>query len=664
MPWKRTSLIFVAALLAVVFAQAQQGGKTQEDGTVNFTFDQVDVRTFVKIVGDMTGRRLVVDQNVEGKITVISPKIASKDVFPFFASILESVGASVVQEQGDVYRVVSIGPRTTKSAPVVGPDEQTPGEGIISKVIRLNYVNAGEIRKVLEPKVQGGKEGAIGAIESSNYLIITDTAANIARLERLVAEVDKPGVSRASEVITLKYAAAQDMADQLTRAMSGGTDPRVRRYSAPVAPGAASSDDTQPPVIVAAPHSNSILIVGNQAQLAELRKIIALMDVETPAGAGRLQAIFLQYIAAEDAAKSINNLIGKTTQAGPGGGVVKQPQTLSSGITVEPYAANNALLIDAMPKDFALISELVSKLDRMPEQVLVVVLIAEMSAGDNFNWSVDGLAMQSPAKIGQTVIQGSGTMRQDANVLMDAVQNSILPKGISVALAHGDTVASDGSVSFSYPALLNVDAYKEKGNFNVKANIPLWTQNNKEATASIVNNIPILKSTISGSGSTRDVIQNIDRLDVGIKLKVTPHINPAGEVMMMLSPRIDALVNPSSGSDSLAPTIASREITTTVTVPNGRTIILSGLIRSDRKKVERKVPILGYIPLIGWLFRHTEENEENTNLLVFVTPYVVKDFEAAQRLTDSWREITAIPATDVLGSSNRSSRAERDNDAK
>lgn len=651
MTGRGTILAFLAALSVSASSPAQDAVRTNAPPAgvsfekVNFTFDQVDVRTFVKIVGDMTGRRMVVDQNVEGKITVISPKIASGDVFPFFVSILESVGASVVQEDGGMCRVVAIGARTTKSAPVIGPDEDTPGVGIVTKVIRLNYVNAAEIRKVLEPKVQGGKDGAIGAIESSNYLVITDTAANIARLERLIAEVDKAGVSRATEVIQLKFAAAQDMADQLTRAMTGSPDARARRYAPPPVPGAGGTDSIEPPVIVAAPHSNSILVVGNQAQLAELKRIIAQMDVETPAGAGRLQAVFLKYIAAEDAAKSLNNLIGTRSQAP--GTAAKQPQTFASPITIEPHPANNALLIDAMPKDFELVRELISKLDQMPEQVLIVVLIAEVSAGDDFRWAIDGLAMQTPSGVGKTVIQGSGTLREDAGVLMNAVQNNVLPKGLSVALAHGDTIASDGGVSFSYPAMLNIDAYREKGKFNVMANIPLWTQNNREATASIVNNIPILKSTISGSGSTRDVIQNIDRLDVGIKLKVTPHINPTGEVMMVLAPSIEAVVDPGTGTDGLAPTIARREITTTVTVPNGRTIILSGLIRSDRKETERRTPILGSIPLIGWLFRHTVKAVENTNLLVFVTPYVVKDFETAQRLTDSWREVTAIPVSDA-----------------
>jgi general secretion pathway protein D len=164
-----------------------------------------------------------------------------------------------------------------------------------------------------------------------------------------------------------------------------------------------------------------------------------------------------------------------------------------------------------------------------------------------------------------------------------------------------------------------------------------------------VNNIPVLKSTIQGgSGTSRDVIQNIDRVDVGIKLKLTPHVNPSNEVCMVLNPSIEAILDTGSVSGTpFTPTIAKREVSTTVTVPDGRTIVISGLIREDRIQRVRRIPILGAIPLLGFLFRHTVDSVERTNLIVFVTPHVMSDAGAVQSATEAWSRKTGLSATNV-----------------
>jgi len=172
------------------------------------------------------------------------------------------------------------------------------------------------------------------------------------------------------------------------------------------------------------------------------------------------------------------------------------------------------------------------------------------------------------------------------------------------------------------PALLNIVALQSKGKMKILSNLPLWTQNNQQATVNIGKNIPLLKSTVSaGAGTARDYIENIDRVDVGIKLTVTPHVNPNNEILMKLNPCLEAIIEQSTGGKPFTPTIAKREVTTVITVPAGDTVIISGLIREDNVSQTTRIPILGSIPLIGFLFRHTTEAVERTNLLIFVTPH-------------------------------------------
>jgi len=619
------------------------------EAIVNFSFDQVDVSTFVKLVGDLTGKKFVMGEGVAGKITVVSPMISRDEVYPLFVSILEASGCSVIQE-GELYRVVPLPKRDTLVAPVVGAEETTPAEGIITKVIRLQTVSASELRKVLESKVGGGKTGAIGAIDETNHLLITDTAESIRRIEKIVAEIDKPGLNRVTEVVPLEFAGAEDIANQLNQAMAD-SDGRLPlgdaaalaaadlRSRLPAVPGTARTTGRRNLAVVASPHSNSLILVGTPAQIGELRKILKQMDVDSPAGRGRLNAVFLKYLAAEDAAKSISALLAKSeARSGTGG-----PQKLR--ISIESSAANNALIVDATPGDFDVVKKLIEQLDQAPEQVHIEVKIWEVSTTDGLDLGVQLAALQLPSKVGETVVQGSAVLTESANSLLNTIQNGIFPKGISISAAHGSGLDAAGNVVVDHPVFANVNAVRKNVKFRVLSETSLETQNNKEAAVSIVNEIPILKSTIAGgSGTARDVIQNIDRMDVGIKLKLTPHIIPGGEVQMVLAPSIEAVTDPGPTGTQFAPTIAKREVSTTVTVTDGKTIIIAGLTREDKTKVVEKVPVLGSIPLLGFLFRSTSDKVEKTDLLIFVTPRVVTATVAAEGVMKDWEQKTGFKA--------------------
>jgi general secretion pathway protein D len=231
------------------------------------------------------------------------------------------------------------------------------------------------------------------------------------------------------------------------------------------------------------------------------------------------------------------------------------------------------------------------------------------------------------------------------DTLMSQITSGTVPNGLTFGVAQGSYTDSSGNVVPYFPALINIIAIKSKGKFKILANIPLWTQNNQPANVTIGKNIPMLKSTVSaGTGTARDNISNIDRVDVGIKLAVTPHINPNREVLMKLNPSIEAILVESTGGVAFTPTIAKREVTTTLTVPDGDTIVISGLMREDTVASDRKIPYLGSIPLLGWLFHTKTESVERTNLLIFVTPHVSTNAASARALTDMIKSKTAFQA--------------------
>ncbi len=604
------------------------------ESTVNFNFDQVDVRTFVKVIGEISGRRFVVDEAVKGQVTVLAPRVPVAEAYPLSLKILESVGCTVV-EDGPVSRVVLLSARTVPSAPVVGVGMPLPLGGLVTRVIRLQNTNVADLRKVLE--VLSGREkggGSVGVLEASNLLIVTDTADNVRRLEQVVAEVDKTGAGSTSEVVALKHVDAADFVQQYNSA--AGTKERVMvRDGVPARAG-------RELVMLTAPQSNSLVLIGPAVEIADVKRILAQIDIETPSGRGNLHVLFLKYIGAEEASKSLNALLEKS--------VGKEPSKVTDRrrISIEASLANNALLVDASPMDFQLVKSLVLELDQMPQQVLIEVVIAEISADKSLDMGVELGALNAPSKVGDTVVQGASQLSDGAG-LMNNIQEGVFPRGITFALARGVRLNAAGEVVSGFPAALNINALQKQGKVRILSSVPLLAQNNKEASVSVVNNIPILKSTIQGgSGTSRDVIQNIDRVDVGIKLKLTPHINPSNEVCMALNPSIEAIIDSGATTGTqFTPTIARREVSTTVTVPDGRTIVISGLIREDRINQVRKIPLLGSIPLIGFLFRHTVDSVERTNLIIFVTPRVMRNDAVAQATTEAWSRKTGLYATNV-----------------
>ncbi|HHX97953.1 MAG: type II secretion system secretin GspD [Kiritimatiellia bacterium] len=579
---------------------------------VEFNYEQADIRLVTQIVGKITGKKFVLPDGITGQVSILTPRpIPVEEVYPLFLTMLESSGYAVVERDG-VCHITAL-----PGGPAF-PLGETAGEGLITKVLPLQHVSAQEVKKSLEGLVRGGREGALEVFLPGNHLIITDSASNVARVEELVARLDQPGAGNTIEIVPLKHASANEVADQL-RATFGATDSaanKINRHFQQVAggTGAMPTDFT----VVAAPQANSLILVGMPLQIAETRRIIEKMDIENPSGFGRLNAIFLKYLSAEEASKSLNALLAKAPAT--------EGAATARDIAIEPSVANNALLVDASAQDFEYVRRLVERLDVVPQQVLVEVLIAEVNLSQGLDLGVEWFGIDQPSGDGTG---GFGRTRYGENdSMMALLTNASFPQGLAMGIISGTFTGPDGRTYSQIPLYLRAVAGKR--DLKILSNIPLWAQNNLEASVSVVENIPILKSSVEGSGSSRDYIQNIDRMDVGIKLKLTPHVNPDREIQLDLNPSIESVVE--EGSDALryTPTIAKREVKTTVTIPDRSTVVLSGLIREDTAKITTKVPLLGDIPFLGALFRSTSDTKRRTNLLIFVTPRIVTELNMAE----------------------------------
>ena len=620
-------------LILAAAVPAHSASAPENDAYVNFSFDEADLRLVIKLVGEKTGRRFILDDRVTGAVTVVTPpRIPVEQIYPFLLTILHSRGYSVLERDG-IHHVVPLPARELPDAPVYGEHmDAREAQGVITRIVRVRHINVLELQRLLRPMVPGAEAGSLIAFGPTNHLVITDVAENIRRLEGIIAELDQEGAESSVEVVPLEHASADELARQLMAAMAGAETAgrRLSRHMEQIREGGAGQPGEA--LVVPAAHANSLLLVGAPLQIARLRSLIEVLDVETVSGYGRLNVIFLKYLNAEEAAESLNNLLTKSAE--------QEERTV---LSVEPSVANNALLVDASPRDFRILTDLVDRLDLPPQQVMVEILIAEVSMDTQLDIGFEWSAIDQPTRGSTTVIGRSTPGKEDT---LERILDGAFPEGLTLGIARGGTFEGPGGVMLPrVPFLLRAMAADR--DVKILSNIPLWAQNNMEASVSVVNNIPILESTIEGAGTARDIIQNIERTDVGIHLKVTPYVNPDNEVRMKLNPIIEAILDDDSSSDMrYTPTIARREVDTTVTIPDKATVVLSGLMREDKIQTVSKVPLLGDIPLLGRLFRRTGDRMERTNLLIFVTPHIVTDLKSAERLRDAMEQQTTIDRTE------------------
>ncbi|MGA0369660.1 MAG: secretin N-terminal domain-containing protein, partial [Kiritimatiellia bacterium] len=488
-----------------------RGQSAEDTPYVNFNFEQVELGTLISLVGEQTGKRFVVDSSVTGRVSVITrEKIPQPEVFPLFVAVLEGSGYTVVDRDG-TYHVRALRGEDPMEAPVLGVDRKLEGVGLVTRVIKLQHILATDLRPLLEPMVRQAEQGSLSAFAPTNHLIVTDTASNLKRIEELIAELDQPGQSTQLTVIPLKYASARELADQLTRSLIGAESSgrQISRRVQEVVAGAGNvpADFS----LVAAEQANSLIVSAGPLQLKRIQEMITQLDVPADSVAsGRLRAVFLNYLDADAAAKQLSSLLSQRTE-----------QDQRDRIAVEADVANNAVLVDASAMAFASVKELLEQIDRPQQQVMVEVMIVEVAQNNSLDLGVEWSAIDQPRDGSTTVVGRSRPGEVDA--INQLLTENVFPQGLTFGLARGTVTLPDGTQVARLPFLLQ--ALQGKRDVNILSHVPLRTQNNAEASVSVVNNIPILESLIEGgTGSDRDVIQNIERMDVGIKLTVTPQV--------------------------------------------------------------------------------------------------------------------------------------------
>ncbi|MCG2771278.1 MAG: type II secretion system secretin GspD, partial [Desulfobacterales bacterium] len=613
---------------------------------VAFSLEDANLSELVRVISQLTGRRFIFGGKVRDiKATVYSPqKVTVAEAYRAFLAILETNGLTVVPH-GRFLKIVESPGIVTQTTPVYAMGQPVPQEErYITRLYRVNNISADEVAKLLV-KFKS-KEGDISTYAPSGLLIITDTGSNVRRLLRLVEEIDVGGASNQIWVEPVHYATSSELATKLGEIFDVGGKGQP-------AEGGGGESDTRISKIMSEDRTNSLIVVATQPAYLRVLEVIKRLDVQQT-GDGDVHVLPLQHAMAEELATTLNNILSGMGTSAPGqrgrapaGGASGPPEGVFEGsLRITADQATNSLVITSSLRDYASIRTVIDRLDRPRRQVFIEAVILDVSVDhtNQFNINYHAGAAPNVGGGGDSLIYGG--FNPLTSILLPSADNL---QGLALGIRGPDI---DGTTNLlgtglTVPAFgVVVNALATSSDANVLATPHIIATDNVPAEISVGQNIP-LQTNLGGMGSQLGSLAGLaggsaaganplaalggfgmggfaaPRQDVGTKIKVVPHINDSSEVRLELTEEIS---EQGAASGSLgAVSITKRTAQTTVVVRDQQTVVIGGLMRDAVVTSESKIPVLGDLPLLGFLFRNSSNTKQKTNLLLILTPYIIRN---------------------------------------
>jgi general secretion pathway protein D len=682
----------VATLLLAAVALAPPLAARADDTAadlVQLDFQNTELTVVIDTIAKLTRKNFIYDDRVRGRVTIISPSpMPVAQAYAVFESVLQVKGFTTVETPGGALKVIPLRDAKETNVETIRSTRPPPNRDLfVTRLIPLRYIDAESIVSTLKPLVS--KDAAMAAYQPTNTVILTESASNIRRLIAILESIDIEIYKEELAVIRVEFADASTMADQISEIFGttvSGAAPTPRRSSR----SSRSSSTPQPSArqpgqlgkvrILTDERTNSLIVLAAKTQLEEVRRLVRKLDVPV-SGGGRIHVYYLQHADAEELAQTLSAMIsGTPAPSGGGGGAQAQAiratvSGLAEGISVTADPATNSLVIQASQEGFNTLAAVIKMLDVARPQVLVEALIMEVDVSDNEELGFSGLvrivngdtkyAIALGADAATAALLGPGVepeaMASEIGDLTKLIDNFGPLTGVPL-LGAFEHVEGESTIQGIIRA-----AASDSGT-NIISAPHILTSDNEEAEIRIGDNIPIVTSRVQGAtGVTTGALStsvNVERQDIGVTLRVTPQITEGDTLRLDIFQEISA-VNPGlTAATSLAAAdtgvaLSNRRVENTVVVADGDTVVIGGLISDDYTDEVNKVPWLGDIPVLGWAFKTTKRTLTKKNLLIFITPHIVRTSEDLERETIRKREEFASQAHKALKLSERERAWER-----
>jgi general secretion pathway protein D len=609
----------------------------------SFDFPNVEITDVINAISSLTGKNFIIDPGVRGKITIVAPsKITVAEAYKAFLSALAITGFTVVPS-GSFLKIKSARNAQRDSIETYSGEYYPNSDQMITRIIHLKHISADQVNREL--RILSSKDGEMSVYSPTNSLILSDYGSNIDRVMKIINQLDVPGFDEQLEVIRIRYAKAKDLADLVDKIVNKGDKGAANRnvpgaFSAgvPRFTRSTSSSGQQGASFMAIPddRTNSIIVVGNKAGILRMRTLIGRLDTKISLEEGG--GVFVYYVKNGEAKKIAETLKGVTKDAAPkqqpggfGGGMLggiggNPLASASAGIfggdvQIQADETTNALVITASKPDYDRVKRILDQIDVARDQVFVESIIMEMTDKDASNWGIGYYQFdKSGAK------SGFGSQATPLSGLFGI--NS--PAGATLGLGRGEVVTITDpatKVATEIKSLLGFITFiKQTTKANILSTPQITAMDSQEATIEVGDQVAVkVDKSVSANGSETS---SVTFGDATIKLVIKPFISPkANTVRMDIQQTVKQVttVAQAKALEENSQPLATRFIKTMLVVRDQDTAVLGGLMKDNVTEKVTKVPLLGDLPIIGWLFKGRETNKEKTNLLVFLTPKIMRN---------------------------------------
>lgn len=607
----------VASLLPANPSSAQESGEK-----VGLNFRDADIRIVAQAMGDYTGKTILLDQRVKGKLTIISTGLVPRElVYDIFLSSLRLNGFTAI-ETGAVIKIIPEAEAKSSSGEIYEEKLEADGDRAVTQVYQLQKERASDLAAALKPLM--GQNGAITAYDNTNTLVIADFAGNIKRLDRIIAGLDQwPSLN--IEVLPLKHISAAEfigMYDRIYLSKGSATDGPGAALGAKQAVGQGVRFS-----LVADTRTNSLIVRAEHPAVMERIRDLA-GKIDTPASIkSSIHYVKLNFADAKAVASALNGVIGAQATVGTsaqGGGKGGED---SGRVSIQADEQTKSLLISAPDALFESLKSMIEKLDSRRKQIYVEALIAEISSDKaselGVQWqSIRGFdSARDPSMTGV----GSVNLGPRGSAISDLAAPGGLGSGLSVGIISGTLSLADGTVIPNILALAH--ALETVSNANILSTPTLLALDNEQAKIIVGQNVPLVTGSYSSTGGQQNSVnpfQTYDRKDIGLTLRIKPQISDLGTIRLDIYQEVSSLLPITVKTGASDVVTNKRSLESTVLVEDGQIIVLGGLIQDNLSDSVNKVPILGDLPIIGQLFRYETRRRVKTNLMVFLRPFIIQ----------------------------------------
>ena len=629
---------------------------------VNFNLKpEAELADLVGFIKAISCRPIILPQNVrQSKVTIIAPEtVTASEAYRIFLSSLESMGLTV-QPDGKVLKIIESNRARESSIPVISAGEMVPREErYVTRLLRLKYITADDVVQVLNRLK--GRDGDIMPYAAANTLVVTDLASNIRRMEEVVRALDQPMAGEKIWVIRLKNIVATEVLQMLQQVFgvgktAGPGQPRrapIQVGTDAVAPSQIGSGDDSISQIFADDRTNSIILVSADRTYQRVFALIKRLEQQGSTSTGdRIHVYALENANADDMVQVLGGL-GISVSAGAsrgrsGRGFSPPPQSGAGGqgssgafqdeVKVTPDKATNSLVILATGKDFLTLRDVIRRLDVPRRQVFIEAMVMEVSIsksrdlGLSYHGAIPGL--------GGLVLGGlkSGSLNS-LNPLslltMPGLVGGVVGPAITGSTIFGQGAGSGSVLPPQFGILLQ--AMQTNNDVNVMQVPNILTTDNEKSTITVGQNLPFPSAITGGlpqAGASGALgfaaMQSVQRQDVQLKIEVTPHVSASETVRLELKTEISDIAD--KNFNGLGPATNKRTLETTAVVRDQQPVVLGGIMRDRVAESVTKIPILGDIPILGYLFKTRSKEVQKQMLLIVLTPYVINDPSELQRV--------------------------------